>query len=63
MPWVEKNRKVNNRGGVGGGGGGAIIRGSRVRQYLEAIKQHRGNITSLFITLNNPFKVPSKDHY
>ena len=59
MPWVEKNRKVDNRGG----GGGGIIRGSRVRQYLEAIKQHRGNITSLFITLNNPFKVPSKDHY
>ena len=32
-----------------------------LRQYLEATKQHRDNITSLFITLNKPFKVPSKD--
>ena len=32
-----------------------------LRQYLQATKQHRGNITSLFITLNKPFKVPSKD--
>ena len=32
-----------------------------LRQYLEATKQHRGNITSLFITLSKPFKVPSKD--
>ena len=53
MSWVEKNRKNNNRRE-----GGGIIRGSRVRQYLE----HRANTTLLFITLNNPFKVPSKDH-
>ena len=33
-----------------------------LRQYLEATKQHRGNITLLFITLNKPFKVPSKIH-
>ena len=32
-----------------------------LRQYLEATKQHRGNITSLFMTLNKPFKVSSKD--
>ena len=32
-----------------------------LRQYLEATKPHRGNITSLFITLNKPFKVESKD--
>ena len=32
-----------------------------LRQYLEATKQHRGTITSLFITLNKPFKAPSKD--
>ena len=32
-----------------------------LRQYLEATKQHRGNITSLFITLSKPLKVPSKD--
>ena len=32
-----------------------------LRQCLEVTKQHRGNITSLFITLNKPFKVPSKD--
>ena len=37
MPWVEKNRKINNRwcvcvcvGGRGGDGGGKIIRDSRV---------------------------------
>ena len=35
---------------------------NRLRQYLEATKQHRGNITLLFITLNKPFKVPSKIH-
>ena len=33
-----------------------------LRQYLEVTKQHRGNITSLFITLNKPFKMPSKIH-
>ena len=32
-----------------------------LRQYLQATKQHRANITSLFITLNKPFKVPSND--
>ena len=32
-----------------------------LRQYLDATKQHRGNITFLFITRNKPFKVPSKD--
>ena len=32
-----------------------------LRQYPEATKQYRGNITSLFITLNKPFKVQSKD--
>ena len=30
-------------------------------QYLEVTKQHRGYITSLFITMNKPFKVSSKD--
>ena len=32
-------------------------------QYLEATKHHRGNITSLFITLYKPFKVPWKDTF
>ena len=32
-----------------------------LRQYLEATKIHRDNITSLFITLNKTFKVSSKD--
>ena len=32
-----------------------------LRQHLEATKQHRGNITFLFITLNELFKVPWKD--
>ena len=32
-----------------------------LRQYLQVTKQHRGCITSLFITMNKPFKVPSKD--
>ena len=32
-----------------------------LRQYPEATKQHRGNITLLFIIMNKPFKVPSKD--
>ena len=30
MSWVEKNRKINNRGRGGGGGGGTIIWDSRV---------------------------------
>ena len=32
-----------------------------LRQYLEATKQHRGTITSLFITLNKPFKAPARE--
>ena len=32
-----------------------------LRQYLEATKQHRGTITTLFITLNKPFKVPATE--
>ena len=32
-----------------------------LRQYLEARKPHRGNITSLFTILNKPFKEQSKD--
>ena len=31
-----------------------------LRQYIEATKQRRYNITSLFIALNKPFKVPTK---
>ena len=42
MPWVEKNRKVNNRGGVGGGGGGAIIRGSRGKTISRSNKTTQG---------------------
>ena len=38
-----------------------ICRLNYSKQYLEATKQHRGNITSLFITLNKLFKVSSKD--
>ena len=32
-----------------------------LRQYIEATKQRLDNITSLFIALNKPFKVPTKD--
>ena len=38
-----------------------ICRLNYSKQYLEATKQHRGNSTSLFITLNKLFKVSSKD--
>ena len=36
MSWVEKNRKINSRWGVGGGGGwgvGTIIQDSRVAAH------------------------------
>ena len=36
MPWVEKNRKIHNRGGRGGGGG-AIIRDSRVYEFPQQL--------------------------
>ena len=32
-----------------------------LRQYLEVMKQHWGNNNSLFINLNKPFKMSSKD--
>ena len=36
MSWVEKNRKINNRG-WGEGGGGTIIRDSRVSVLYDKI--------------------------